>query len=159
MGADIHTWATDKDGSIINDKGNWLEYRQGIKNSSPFEDRFYRLFGWLADVRNYSGVTSIAPYRRWEGCPEELDGFKDVDYHSHSWVSVQELNDVNYDAIIEGHRYTRTLSSGIISGGLTSDAGCGEKMTLRDFLTDAYFYDLAELNRIGADRVWFCFDG
>ena len=158
MGADIHTWATDKDGEIINDKGKWLEYHQGIRNHSPFEGRFYRLFGWLGDVRNYSGVTPIASYRGWDKCPEELDDYKDCDYHSHSWVSIQELNDIDYDGIIEDRRYTGMLSSGLISGGLTSKIGCGETMTLREFLTEDYFYDLAELNRIGADRVWFCFD-
>lgn len=159
MGADIHTWATDDAGEIINDRGKWCEWIDGKRNGEPFSDRHYRLFGWLGDVRNYSGVKPIADYRGWDDAPESVkrEGEFSCD-HSHSWVGVQELADINYDQIIEDRRCTRTLASGLVSGGETCGPGEGNKMTLREFLGSDYFHDLEELQRIGAVRVWFGFD-
>ena len=142
MGTDIHTWVTDKDGAWIEGNGNWVdacEYGSG----KVFGCRSYALFGWLADVRNYSEVAPIASHRGWEGIPnpDELEYYFEDNY-GHSWVSMEELNNIDYEQIICDKRYLPD----------------GEEKTLRDFLYKGYFMDLEELNRIGADRVWFCFD-
>jgi len=59
MGCDIHSHAERR-----NADGNW-EYLADIR---PFNWRNYGLFGWLADVRNYSAIKPIADGR---GVPED----------------------------------------------------------------------------------------
>lgn len=142
MGTDIHTWAVNKDGVIINDDGNWVSGCFGNRQE-PFCDRNYAVFGWLANVRNYSKVTPMFEDRGWDDAPRELaTGFYGEEAgHSHSWVSISELNSIDYSAEIVDKRYG------------------SKKMTLRQFLNRGFFMDLEELNRIGAERVWFCFDG
>lgn len=138
MGTDIHTRAVDKDSNDITDKGDWAEF-YGEPNDYPWADRSYRLFGWLANMRNMSEVTPIAPNREWMDAPDWLWGEMYEDNHSHSWVALSELNAVDYSQIIEDQRE-------------------GKRMTLMDFLGSDFFHDLEVLNEIGADRVYFCFD-
>jgi hypothetical protein len=74
------------------------------------------MFGFLANVRNYSAVPPIAEQRGFpddasEGAKAEYDdGFG---YHSPSWLMVNELLAFNYDALMENRRVTRQLASGI----------------------------------------------
>lgn len=139
MGTDIHTWAVNKDGEIINDNGRWVS-AYGEYRGEPFGDRNYAVFGWLANVRNYSEITPMFEDRGWDGAPRELSNdFYGEEGHSHSWVSIDELNSIDYSAEIVDKRYG------------------SKKMTLRQFLNRGFFMDLEELNRIGAERVWFCF--
>lgn len=167
MGCDIHTVAQkrDADGKWICVKG---EFQEG---SDPFDWRQYGMYGWLADVRNHSGVTPISQPRDlphdhdlegWDGeywlTPDREYGDGWLGEHSRSWLSVEELLAVDYEQIVEDRRVSRQISANIWSGAETAEPGGGEKMTLRKFLGEAYFSDLAELRRIGAERILFGFD-
>lgn len=161
MGTDIKTWAVDKEGNDITNQGKWGE-DLGFTNRFPFDWQSYALFGWLADVRNYSGLKPIAKCRDISDVPSWLYEEDNIDYwdysYGNSWVTVDELNKFDYDAPVEDRRCARTLPSGIVSGGCTSDVGEGRMTTMRDILGEDYFKNLEELNHIGADRVYFCFD-
>lgn len=146
MGTDIHSWAIDKDGNVINSAGVWADSKQvnpgyGIDDGEPFGWRSYSVFAFLAGVRNYSEITPISEPR---GYPSDMRVSEDDlwygDGHSESWLSIEELNKHDYDRMIVDERRG------------------GEIMLLRDYLGRGFFHDLAELNRIGADRVVFCFD-
>jgi hypothetical protein len=119
-----------------------------IIDCDVFSNRNYSFFAWLAGVRNYSCVKPLASGR---GLPSDFSLAHDVfsDYHSLSWVSVDELLDVNYESIIEDRR---------VDGSSTCDAGCGKFVKLRDFLGEGYFNDLKILKELKADRVIFMFD-
>ncbi len=164
MGTDIYSFAIDANGKPI-EGGKWADGKEhdpiyGIGSGEPFGRRSYAVFGFLADVRNYSGVTPISQPR---GLPadlkfseEERDEF-DGSY-AHSWLSVAELVAFDYDALTEDRRVTRMTPGGFMSGAETCDIGEGQTMTYREFLGPDFFHDIAELQRIGADRVVFCFD-
>ena len=157
MGCDIHCRAHDADGNDITFRGQWSEADPEYGPGEPFGGRNYGVFGFLAGVRNYSDVTPIAEPR---GLP---DGVKNNDDnwlgdHSFSWLSVAELSAVDYDAHIEDRRVARRISDNVVNGACTAEPGGGEMMTLRAFLGSGFFADLAELQRIGAERIVFGFD-
>jgi hypothetical protein len=161
MGTDIKSYAIDEIGNVVSG-GNWADSKDncpsyGIGEGKPFGWRNYAVFGFLADVRNYSAVTPISQPR---GLPTDLRGLEDeFDYgHSHSWLSVDELVAFDYDALTEDRRGMRMAPGGFMSGAETCDIGEGQAMTYREFLRPAFFHDIAELQRIGADRVVFCFN-
>jgi hypothetical protein len=152
MGCDIHAFVERKIGDIY-------EYIDGFE---PFKWRSYGTFGFLADVRNYSDVTPISARR---GVPDDAsDHVKSKifdwssDGHSHSWISVKELDEFDYDQPMEDRRVTRQLASNLWFGAETSRPGGGEMTTYRDFLGESFFDDIAELHILGADRVVFFFD-
>ena len=66
------------------------------------ENRNYALFGVLAGVRSRINTPAIAPYR---GLPEgHTLGEEELEpgyYHSHTWVSLQELLDHDWDQPVE----------------------------------------------------------
>lgn len=170
MGCDIHSFAVDRDGSIIRG-GKWADGKTANPEcqwlddeGEPFGGRKYSVFGFLAGVRNYSGVAPISEPR---GLPfdfkykETDDGY--IGDHSFSWLSVEELRSFNYDAYMVDRRVTRHFirddgSYGGSDGGVTAAEGVGKAMTWREFLGESFFDDLAELQRINADRVVFGFD-
>lgn len=152
MGADIHTYAERK-------TQNNYERIDGI---TPFDWRSYGMFGFLADVRNYSDVTPISQAR---GLPvdvspavfEAYEGWS-LDAHSPSWLSVDELARFNYDQPIEDRRITIQLAENFWSGAGTAEPGGGKLTTYREFLGEAFFADLEKLKAVGADRIVFWFD-
>jgi hypothetical protein len=143
MGCDIHTRAEKRVDGV------WTT----IPKLRPFHWRQYGMFGFLADVRNYSAVTPIAPSR---GLPDDVILDDDNEYelgeHSFSWLSVQELLDFDYDQKMEDRRVTRQV------GGCTAEPGGGRTMTYREFLGPDFFRDLKKLKQAGAERVVFGFD-
>lgn len=143
MGCDIHSCAERRD-----ENGRWIE----VPNIRPFDWRSYSVFGFLADVRNYSAVPPIAEPR---GIPEDSPlASQDLgDWHSFSWLSVKELLAFNYGAEMEDRR---VMING--NGGCTAPPGGGRRMTFREFLGEGFFDDLAELNDSGAERIVFGFD-
>lgn len=155
MGCDIHIKAQKRDGdSWVNVNGDFTE------GSAPFDWRSYGLFGFLAGVRNYSDLTPISEPR---GLPEGVTEWSDNDEtwfgdHSHSWLSVEELSAFNYDAAMEDRRVGRQLAPNLYSGACTAEPGGGKMTTYREFLGEAFFADLHELRRIGAERIVFGFD-
>jgi hypothetical protein len=151
MGCDIHSHSEKLDG------GRWLHLDDDV-----FSDRNYGLFGWLADVRNYSALTPIAADRGFpaDASAEAAKHYDDWsgDAHSASWVSVADLLAVDYDQAIEDRRTTKQLGPNSWTGGATCEPGEGQKQTLREFLGEGYFADLKRLQDAGAERVVFWFD-
>jgi hypothetical protein len=151
MGCDIHITYQKK----VNN--TWIDAYPG---GSPLNYRSYALFGFLANVRNYSGITPISEPR---GLPEDyepddddhsLSNLRDnVDTHSCSWLSIDELLSFNYDQMTEDRRVMRNGN-----GGCTCEPGEGEKMTYREFLGEGYFEDLELLKEAGVERIVFGFD-
>ena len=155
MGCDIHIKAQRQGG------GKWVEVRGKFTGGRPvpFDWRSYGMFGFLADVRNYSAVPPITEQR---GLPNDLETNPDDDYrfgdHSRSWLTVGELAAFDYDRPVEDRRVTVQTGPNSWNGGATSQPGGGEMTTYRAFLGEAFFADLAELQRIGAERIVFGFD-
>lgn len=147
MGCDIHSHAERKV------DGKW----QAMPGIYPFDWRDYGIFGFLANVRNYSEVQPIAPPR---GLPSDVSAETRKDYegwdgnaHSSSWLSVDELANYDYDQNIEDRRVMRNGD-----GVITAEPGDGERMPLREFLGDGFFRDIESLKTAGAERVVFWFD-
>lgn len=152
MGCDIHAYAERK----VGDK------YEAIRDVSPFDYRNYGLYGWLADVRNYSAVTPIAAKR---GLPDDMSAdvreeyeLWEMDAHSASWLALSELLAFDYDQQMEDRRVTRQVGPNAWSGAITCDPGEGEKTTYREFFGGRFFDDLEKLKASGADRVVFWFD-
>lgn len=158
MGCDIHLIAQRR----LQDTADAPAPAEG---SQAWEDvpgdfldcRSYRLFGFLAGVRNYSAVEPIGARR---GIPDDFHDesheFRDADegyYHSHSWLSLQELLAHDYDKTVEDRRVTINGN-----GGCTAEPGGGKSMTLREFLGDWYFSELERMKEAGVERIVFCFD-
>ena len=162
MGCDIHSFVERRRG------GNWehVEADMGRPRyeNCPFGWRNYGVFGFLADVRNYSMVPPITERR---GLPDDLSsGVREglgewLDFHSASWLTVAELLAVDYDAEFENRRIARRMPGGWIDGGVTAEPGGGNRTTLREFLGRMFFDDLERLRAIGDPqntRVVFWFD-
>jgi hypothetical protein len=158
MGADIHSFVESQD-----DKGVWrvVPWPHGEwPDEGPFGVRNYGVFGWLADVRNYSAVPVIAPLR---GLPEDVtSGVRadrdrmDGDAHSASWLSVDELLAFDYDAEFEDRRVTIGNNA-----GATAEPGGGKVTTFREFLGGSVMPDLDRLRQLNEQRptrVVFWFD-
>ncbi len=148
MGTDIHVMVERPRA------GQW----QIVPEFQPFNWRNYGHFAFLADVRNYSGVPCITPCR---GVPEDASYPEFFEgYHSCSWLLVQELLAWGYDAEVEDRRYFGTgPTHGVWYGNLTAEPGRGKKMRWREFLGEAFMFDLQELREIAPDgRIIFGFD-
>ena len=108
MGCDIHSYAEkkvngkwEKVGEVFPmDEWDRNYYKKDF-NDSPFDWRSYPMFWFLADVRNYSNSEYLSEAK---GLPDDIS--KEVqekaddwegDGHSHSWLSVKELLDFDYD--------------------------------------------------------------
>jgi hypothetical protein len=157
MGADIHSHVELKDESGIWRVAEWESDDKWA--AGPFDWRSYSLFGWLADVRNYSAVTPLDQPR---GLPDDVNTglrteFDDFgDGHSASWFTVDELLAFDYDQQFEDRRVTRNGN-----GGVTAEPGEGEMTTYREFLGPAFFVDLDRLralNEQAPTRIVFWFD-
>lgn len=148
MGCDIHSVAERRA------DGKW----EAIKGFAPFDWRSYGMFGFLANVRNYSAIPCISEPR---GLPDDSpfsEDHSDCDYHSGSWLSVDELSAFDYEQEIEDRRVTRQVAPNMWSGAVTAEPGEGAKTTFREFLGEGFFDDLQKLKDIGAERIVFCFD-
>lgn len=153
MGCDIHIWAERKtvDGYAP------VEDVQFAEGPAPFDWRSYGMYGFFADVRNYSAVPPIAERR---GIPEDVsttvaEDYEhwDMDAHSASWLSVDELAAFDYDAPVEDRRVMIDNN-----GGRTTPPGGGEMTTYREFLGEQFQEEIRRLKDCGADRVVFWFD-
>jgi hypothetical protein len=142
MSCDIHIYQEKKvDGKYEGKRSDFLDYQS------------YGLFGFLANVRNYSAITPISKRR---GIPIDSPFYEKLQsmyYHSGSWLSIEELLSYDYEQIIEDRRCTIDHD-----GGRTCEPGKGEKMALRKFLGKQYFDDLQGLKESKTDRIVFCFD-
>lgn len=141
MGCDIHTVAQRRD-----ETGKWVNL-----DWHPFGWRDYRLYGWLAGIRNYSAVAPISAPR---GLPEDFPSdMLSIDEHSPSWLSIDELAAVDYDQIIEDRRVTVGNN-----GGCTCEPNQGTRFPLWEFLGGQFIRDLNRMKAEGAERIVFWFD-
>lgn len=129
--------------------------------STPFRNRNYGLFGFLAGVRNYARCEPLA---RPRGLPAGCDAAGGCrvnnidsldDFHSHSWFLVSELLAFDYDRQFWNRRIHRGKD-----GAALAREGEGVHKTYREFLGLAYMDTLESLKRLGKPgqvRVFFCF--
>jgi len=142
MGCDIHTIAEKK--SLIG-KWEYVDY-------TPFNWRNYDIFALLGGVRNGCGI----PEQDWHyrGLPinsqylnTEEDNYgrkvtllslieSDPNYHSFSWILLDELLEFDYTANINEY----------------------SPDTYLDILSDCYFTELIRLKSMGVDRIIYWFD-
>jgi hypothetical protein len=164
MGCDIHLWYERKTAD------GWEDVPVPVNQwgLGPLDNRAYAIFGFLADVRNYSEVTPISEPRGWptdfrysrdDKLVESKDWYSDDDdymfdeYHSQTWLSIAELLSYDYDQIIEDRRVTIDGN-----GGCTCDPGAGKMESLKEFLGAGFFNDLETLRDCGVERIVFAFD-
>lgn len=124
-----------------------------------FEHPDYRIFGFLADVRNYSHSPVIAAPR---GLPVDLDVVGDdfdswrPDLFSTSWLTLAELQAYDYDQVFCDRRVRKDGN-----GAALANKDHGEYRRLRDFLTPYFFERLTILAGLGVPedvRIVFGFD-
>ena len=113
------------------------------------------MFGFLAGVRNYSGITPISEQR---GIPSNTGSIDGLGEHSFSWLWIDELLNFDYDQEMEDRRVTVQIKPNVWDSGHTCEPGQGRKTTYRDFLGSGFFADLVKLRELGAERVVFGFD-
>lgn len=172
MGCDIHSYAEAQHNSEWTKAGEVFplddfdrEWSKKAYTDRPFHWRGYGLFGWLADVRNYSHSPVIVEPR---GLPldispevrDEYNGWRE-DAHSCSWLSLAELIEADYDQVFWDRRITRQEAPGMFNGAALAGAGEGERRTLREFLGEGYFETIEILKTLGKPedvRVVFWFD-
>jgi len=155
MGCDIHMHAEKRDAD-----GKW-SYADSKAVGEINEVRSYALFGWLANVRNYSAVMPLAMPR---GLPVDVS-FKSaaayeswgMDVHNASWFTVDELLAVDYDKVVEDRRATVELAPNFWSGAGTAEAGQGRTETLREFVGDWFIEQIQQAKAEGVERLVFWF--
>lgn len=157
MGCDIHTFVeVQKDGQwsrsdaeIFNLDDVSAKYHQKTHTDSPFDWRSYGMFGFLANVRNYSEIPPLSDPRGVpENCTAAKEDVDDWDYHSWTWFDLKELIDFDYERTFED---TRGCGAGEL----------GETISFRKFLGPAFFEDIEAMKALGKPdqvRVVICFD-
>jgi len=128
---------------------------------TPFNWQNYGMFGFLANVRNYSQVPCISLPR---GLPENVS--EEVKWYiehegdgafSVSWLSVDELLNFDYNSQFEDRRCAKQIRPRFWDHGSTCEVGEGKMTTYRDFLSKEFFRDLLILKENQADRIVFWF--
>lgn len=159
MGCDIHIMAERKTADGTYEAITDVNFTEG---QAPFDWRSYGMYGFLADVRNYSAIPPIAERGGWpvdvSGAAADLYNDWGIDAHSPGWLSVAELAAFDYDRPVEDRRVGRQISPNLWSGAETAEEGQGAMTAYREFLGDAFFADLKTLVDAGAYRVVFFFD-
>lgn len=121
-----------------------------------FDFRNYGVFGFLANVRNYSAVPLLPGVH--EGIPEDAsEEYLDHcdDRHSYHWCMVDALTKFDYDGLVED----RCCMIGNDSG-CTCEEGQGTIEKWSDFLGGTFLRDVYTLSTYDPDktRVVYCFD-
>jgi hypothetical protein len=149
MGVDIYSFAE------VRDTEGW---KVAGEDHELFDFRSYAIFGFLADVRNYSHSPVIAEPR---GLPDDVDLHGDDleywqdSYYSASWLTLAELQGYDYDQVFWDRRITKGNN-----GAALAEEGEGEHLALRDFLGQSYFSGLDRLAKLADPenvRVVFAF--
>lgn len=163
------------------------KYYKKEKGDEPFGWRSYGLFAFLAGVRNYSHCECITGEPR--GLPDDSEflntlldepenfsygGYdhgtattkkeyytKDADYHSHSYITLKEFLDWDYDKIFWDRRVTKQTSHNSWNGASLAEEGEGQMITYREHLGNFFFTHLEDLKALGEPedvRIIFWFD-
>lgn len=141
MGCYIHLYAEKRAAD-----GSW----QRVDTGDALTHQSYSVFGFLANVRNYSRVEPIAKPR---GLPDDANAATASAFerwsgeaHTPSWLSIEELLGFDYSAVCEDRRALgTTVAKGVVQ-------------SYRDFLGSWFFDDLDKLKDAGAERIVFWFD-
>jgi hypothetical protein len=158
------------------------------KSEHPFDWRSYSMFAFLADVRNYDDCEPLSEPKGLPGDSEYLnspspygdqlnyavegilpgqkqmtikDDIEDNHYHSHSWLSLRELVEFDYDKVFWNRRITKQEGPGYYNGAALASEGKGEMISYRKNLGEWFFLHLEELKSLGDlddVRVVFWFD-
>ena len=152
MGCDIHSYVE------VRKNGRWE-----CQGWNPFDDwRNYGIFGFLADVRNYSHSPVITEPR---GLPADVSAEvleeSDGDAHTASWLTIAELLGYDYERVFWDRRVEREITPGHFNGAGLADEGEGRHLPLRDFLGEGFFRRLDEMAALGDPsdvRMVFWFD-
>lgn len=157
MGCDIHAY--------VEVKKSQADKWEQVKDFSPFHWRSYAVFGFLADVRNYSHCTPISEPK---GLPDDLSPevagkaeYWDWDGHSHSWLTLKELLGFDYDKVFWDRRVSKQVAPNVWNGTALALEGEGQHITYREHLGAQFFRDLETLKTFGEPenvRVVFWFD-
>ena len=154
MGCDIHTLVQVKKDGVWRDS-----------DLEVFDCCSYGIFGFLANVRNYSEVPCISEPRGlpddWSQDYTESLGLNCGDYHSYSWLTLSELLNYDYNIVFWDRRISRVMSTGWIDGAATAASGEGRMIKIRDFLGNYFFDELFRMLELGDSdnvRVIFWFD-
>lgn len=126
-----------------------------------FNSRNYSLFGFLANIRNYS---KVPPLDKPRGLPQDVSSEVlseaekiGSDGHSYSYLTLNELNKVDYGKTFEDRRYTKKVAENAWSGIETCEAGQGVIRTYSEFLGDSFIDELKKVTDSGAERIVFWF--
>ena len=154
MSCDIYAYAErrSEDGSF-----------ELVSNARPFNFQNYALFGWLAGVRNYAGLTVISaprslPCDASDAVRAEFDHLSS-DAHDASWLAIDELLKFSYEQPAEDRRVMRELAPEVFDRGCTAPPGQGTMTTYRRLFTDDFFDSPAMLKATSSHRVVFWFVG
>lgn len=161
MGCDIHAFVEAKRNNHWEFVTRWLLESTEF---GPMSICSYRIFGFLAHVRNYSLSPVIAPPR---GIPSDISvGVKRLweqwigDAHSASWLTRKELLNYDYATTFEDRRTTIRIGNNHFDGGQQCIPGDGRIVELGEWLGKGYFENLNALTKIPDKdvRVVFWFD-
>ena len=155
-----------------------------IPQVHPFEQKNYREFAFLADVRNEWGIPPIAQPRgipvdaSVEAVESLYNGYDSPEGHSRSWLTIEELTEFHYDATFENLVPTVTVDGGdwsledllrLDGPTLETHSNSYDKLqlidavrdaritTYREFLGPGFFAHLEELKVAGTERIIFWF--
>lgn len=132
MGCDIHTITQERLGETY-----WYDTR-----FTPFDWRGYGMYGFLADVRNYSEVPPLSTPR---GLPidfqivEDRHGATWMGDYSYSWFLLSELLNFDYKKTFLDKREGGWITPNFFDGAAKGE---GVETTFEDFLRPCYFRDL-----------------
>jgi len=156
MGCDIHTITE------VKTPDGW---KAALLDKPAFDWRTYRMYGFLADVRNYSDTPPICARREWpEDITQEARDLRERwegDAHSFTHLTLAELQAFDYAQPVEDRRVTKQIGPNAWDGGATAEPGGGKMTTYRDFLDTGFFDELRRLSELGKPedvRVLMFFD-
>ena len=130
-----------------------LSCKNGMyKTRHPFDWQSYSLFGFLADVRNYSGCTPISqpkgiPNNISHTISKEWEEWRTTEGHSDSFLTLRELLEFNYNKKFIDDRF--------------GEDTYGKRITHKEHLGKRFFVHLKELKKLGKPddvRIVFWFD-
>lgn len=160
MGCDIHSFLEvrkdgkwEVEGDVFPLSGWDLEYslsrKRGTHTSHPFDWRSYGMFGFLADVRNYSHSPVIQPptYTIPDDASDKIkEMFEDGggDYHSHTYLTLRQLTEHDYDKTFWDRRVSKNGN-----GASLAEEGEGQTVVLRDWLGEGFFEQIEIMKTLG----------
>lgn len=173
MGCDIHIWVEIKkeDKWEVNTKEVFTisEFDKGWhkkeKREVPFDWRSYGMYGFLADVRNYSMVPTIEGIDEIpeDASQEVLESYEawEMDAHSIKTVNSKTLTEFDYTQTFNDRRVTKQVGKNSWSGGVTGTEEEGTTYQFVQFLGELFMQnveELKELEKEGEVRLIFWFD-